>query len=106
MSEVGRLLAQLEPLLLDARANGRVGDAAVHALKTLLETVPRDQQVAKAPQRIRLIVEIEVDEETVPGFGHDPQDFAEAAAKAAIRPLGCYSPKIVTTGWGPADQAG
>jgi hypothetical protein len=53
-----------------------------------------------------VLVELEVDEEPVPGFGHNPQDFAEAAAKAGAKILGCYNPVIITTGWGPADQAG
>lgn len=59
-----------------------------------------------APKRVRVLVELEVDEEPVPGFGHNPQDFAEAAAKAGVRMLGCYNPVIITVGWGPADQAG
>lgn len=114
-SEVARLLDCIGPLLIEAHANGHVGDAAVsvpyHILndvETLLENVQRKQQDALkvARKRTRLLVEIEVDEEPIPGFGHNPQDFAEAAAKAAIRPLGCYNPTIVTTGWGPADQAG
>lgn len=114
-SEVARLLDCIGPLLIEAHANGHVGDAAVsvpyHILndvETLLENVQRKQQDALkvARKRTRLLVEIEVDEEPIPGFGHNPQDFAEAAAKAAIRLLGCYNPTIITTGWGPADQAG
>lgn len=59
-----------------------------------------------ARKRVRVLVELEVDEEPVPGWGHNPEDFATAAAHAAAGILGCYSPKIITTGWGPADQAG
>lgn len=54
-------------------------------------------------ERVRILVEIECDRERVPGWGYNPHDFAEAAAKAAAGILGSYNPKVITTGWGPAE---
>ena len=55
-------------------------------------------------KRVLVQVEIECDEELFPGWGYDPHDFAEAAAKAAAGVLVAYNPKVITTGWGPADR--
>lgn len=48
--------------------------------------------------RIRILVEVECDQETVPGFGYDPMDFATAAAHRVSHMLQAYNPEIITTG--------
>lgn len=54
-------------------------------------------------KRVRVLVELECNEEMFPGWGYNPQDFAEAVAAAGTRTLGSYDPKIITTGWGPVE---
>lgn len=54
-------------------------------------------------KRVRVLVELECNEELFPGWGYNPQDFAEAVAATGMRTLGSYDPKVITTGWGPVE---
>lgn len=56
-------------------------------------------------KRVRVLVEIECNEELFPGFGYNPHDFAEAVARAGERTLQSYDPKVITTGWKPVENA-
>ena len=42
-----------------------------------------------------ITVKIIVNNEPVPGWGHDPKDMAKAAARAAAETLGSYDPIVI-----------
>ena len=61
-------------------------------------TTQSNEVSAPTRPRIRILVEVECDQELVPGFGHNPMDFAEAAAQRVESMLACYNPTVITTG--------
>ncbi len=48
-------------------------------------------------QRKQHVIELRlvVNDEPVPGWGHDPQDMLKAASKAATEVLGSYDPIVI-----------
>lgn len=79
--------------------------ALIDDLRASVKPSSADVQVEpqKLRKRVRVLVELECNEELFPGWGYNPQDFAEAVAAAGMRTLGSYDPKIITTGWGPVE---
>lgn len=59
--------------------------------------VPAEPEVPLALQRKQHVIDVRIvcDSEPVPGWGHDPQDMADAAAVRAAAVLGSYAPIVI-----------
>ena len=59
--------------------------------------VPDEPETPLALQRKKHVIDVRIvcNNEPVPGWGHDPQDMADAAASAAAVVLGSYDPIVI-----------
>lgn len=93
------ILEQLRALEWRARCNDVV--EKLNSLQSDIAELTADDLSVRP--RMRMLIAIECDREQVPGWGYEPQDMADAAARHAMALLASYSPKVLAASWSPVE---